>query len=257
MRVTVLNDEKPGICPAEHGISFLIEGGAKILFDVGPSDIFARNAATLGIDLEEVSAIILSHGHWDHTNGLKYIKGKKLVCHPDCFAKRFWKNDKEYNGVPITLEEAKKQFQLVLTTKPYKLGEDILFLGEIPRLNGFEAKTTEFYLEGGADDFILGDSALAIKTGKGLAVIAGCSHAGICNIVEYAKKASGVGNVYAVIGGFHLLENNESARRTIEYFQKEKIAAVYPSHCVSEAVIEEMGKSLNVIRIRSGDVIDI
>jgi len=257
MRITVLNDEKPGKCPAEHGLSFLVEDGEKILFDVGPSDIFARNAATLGIDLGEVGAIALSHGHWDHTNGLKFIKGKKLICHPDCFARRFRKNDKEYNGVPITLEEAKKQFHLALTTKPYKLGESILFLGEIPRLNDFEAKTTEFYLEGGTDDFILGDSALAIKTKNGLVVIAGCSHAGICNIIEYAKKASGMGKVYAVIGGFHLLENNESARRTIEYLKKEKIAKIYPSHCVCDAAIGEMGKSLNVIRIRSGDIIDI
>ena len=257
MRITVLNDEKPGICPAEHGLSFLIEDEGKILFDVGPSDIFARNADSLGIDLEAAGTIVLSHGHWDHTNGLKHLHGKKLVCYPDCFAKRFRKNDNQYNGTPITLEEAKKQFQLTLTKKPFKLSEAILFLGEIPRLNDFEAKTTEFYLEGGADDFIIGDSALAIKTAKGLVVVAGCSHAGICNIIEYAKKASGLGKVHAVIGGFHLLENNESARRTMEYFKKEKIAKIYPSHCVCDAVIEEMGKSLNVIRIRSGDVIDI
>ncbi|MFA5930070.1 MAG: MBL fold metallo-hydrolase [Candidatus Micrarchaeia archaeon] len=257
MRITVLNDEKPGICPSEHGLSFLIEDGEKILFDVGPSDIFAKNAALLGIDLGGVGTIALSHGHWDHTNGLKFIKGKKLICHPDCFAKRFRKNDNQYNGTPITLAEAKKQFRLVLTKKPYKLSDGIIFLGEIPRLNGFEAKTTEFYLDGGADDFIMGDSALAIKTKKGLVVIAGCSHAGICNIMEYSKLASGMKKVHAVIGGFHLLENNEAAHKTIDYFKKEKIAKIYPSHCVCDAVIDEMGKSLNVIRIRSGDAIDL
>ncbi|MCX6769836.1 MAG: MBL fold metallo-hydrolase [Candidatus Micrarchaeota archaeon] len=257
MRITVLNDEKPGSCPAEHGLSFLVDCGEKILFDAGPSEIFAKNSAALGIDLKEVKTIALSHGHWDHTNGLKFIESKKLVCHPDCFARRFRKNDREYNGIPLTLDEAKKKFQLVLTKKPYKISENALFLGEIPRLNNFEAKATEFYLEGGADDFIMGDSALAIKTEKGLVVIAGCSHAGICNILEYAKQASGTKRIYAVIGGFHLLGNDDSARKTIEYFKKEKIQKIFPSHCVSEEVIDEMGKCLSIARVRSGDVIDI
>lgn len=257
MRIIVLNDEKPGVCPAEHGLSFLIEYGGKILFDVGPSDIFAKNAAALGIDLDEVGTIALSHGHWDHTNGLKYIKGKKLVCHPDCFAKRFRKNDNQYNGTPLSLDEAKKQFQLVLAEKPLPLGENILFLGEIPRLNDFEAKTTEFYLEGGADDFLLGDSALAIKTKNGLVVIAGCSHAGICNILEYAKKATGENKIHAVIGGFHLLKYDGAARKTIAYFKKEKIAKIYPSHCVCDEVIGEMEKTLPITRIKSGDSFEI
>ncbi|MFA6214394.1 MAG: MBL fold metallo-hydrolase [Candidatus Micrarchaeia archaeon] len=257
MRITVLNDEKPGRCPAEHGLSFLIDCGKKILFDVGPSEIFVRNASELGIDLNEVETIVLSHGHWDHTNGLKYINGKKLVAHPDCFAKRFRKKDKKYNGVPITRSEAGKQFTLVLSKKPHKLSDDVIFLGEIPRLNDFEAKKTEFYLEDGTDDFILGDSALAIKTGNGLVVVAGCSHAGICNIIEHAKRVSGERKIYAVIGGFHLLQYDEAAKKTIEYFKKERIARIFPSHCVSEAVIDEMSKEFKISRMHSGDVIDI
>jgi len=257
MRITVLNDEKPGKCAAEHGLSFLVECKSKILFDVGPSDIFLKNAKKLKVSLDDVDVIVLSHGHWDHTNGLKFISGKELVCHPDCFVKRFRKNDNEYNGPPISLEEAKKKFRLVLSEKPHEIGGNAIFLGEIPRLNDFEAKETEFYLEGGKDDFIMGDSALAVKTEKGLVVIAGCSHAGICNIVEYAKKVSGVERVYAVIGGFHLSEMNDAGRKTIEYFKKEKIVRVYPSHCVSDAVIEKMSESFPVFPVRSGDVIEI
>jgi len=257
MRLIVLNDEKPGKCPAEHGLSFLLDCGEKILFDAGPSGIFAENAKALGIDLGAVGTIVLSHGHWDHTNGLAFISDKRLVCHPDCFARRFRKKDNQYNGPPITLAEAKKRFDLVLSAEPFNITTDVIFLGEIPRLNGFEAQTTEFYLEGGADDFIMGDSALAIKTPKGLVVVSGCSHSGICNIIEYAKKVSGVQNVHSVIGGFHLSKLDNAALRTIKYFKDEKIQIILPSHCTCDAVIERMSREMNVVRVHSGDSIEI
>lgn len=256
MRLIVLNDDVAGKCSAEHGLSFLIEEGEKILFDVGPSDIFLRNSKKLGINLEEIETIVLSHGHWDHGNGLKFIKNKKLICHPECFIKRYRKKDDSYIGLPINLEEAKKNFQLVLTKEPYDITENIIFLGEIPRKNDFEAKRASFYKEGKEDDFVIDDSALAIKSKKGLIVVAGCSHAGICNIIEYAKKVSKSGKVYAVIGGFHLKEVDKLTLKTIDYFKKEKIERIYPSHCVEEPVLKKFEEVLSSGRVHSGDIID-
>lgn len=256
MRLVVLNDELPGKCPSQHGLSFLINDTTKILFDVGPSDIFVKNAKKLNINLDEVDTIVLSHGHWDHGNGLKFIRNKTLICHPGCFIKRFRKKDDSYIGLPLNLEEAQKNFKLILTKKPYKLTEDIIFLGEIPRLNNFEAKTTKFYKETKEDDFVFDDSALAIKSKKGLIILAGCSHAGICNIVEYAKKVTISNKVYAVIGGFHLKELDEVTLKTIEYFKKEKIKKIYPSHCVAEPVLKKFSEEFGSGRIHSGDIIN-
>lgn len=256
MRLTVLNDNCEGVCSAEHGLSFLIEDDKKILFDAGPSDIFLKNSKKLNVTLAEVDTVVLSHGHWDHGNGLRFIKNKTLICHPECFIKRYRKKDDESIGLPINLNDAKNNFELVLSKKPYKISENIIFLGEIPRLNDFEAKTTPFYLEDKKDDFVMDDSALAIKSEKGLIVIAGCSHAGICNTIEYAKKVTRLTNVYAVIGGFHLLKLDEITLKTIDYFKREKIEKIYPSHCVEEIVLKKFEEVLGSGRIYSGDILN-
>lgn len=255
MRLIVLNDEVAGVCPAEHGLSFLIEADRKILFDVGPSDIFKNNALKLGLNLDDVHTVVLSHGHDDHGNGLKFIKNKKLICHPECFVKRYRKKDGVYNGLPITLEEAKKNFELILSKKSYKISQNIYFLGEIPRSNDFEAKKAFFYKEGKKDDFVIDDSALVIKHNLGLIIVTGCSHSGICNIIEHAKKVSGIKKVHAIIGGFHLKEVDEVTLKTIAYLKKQNIDKIFPSHCVNIPVIEKFEKELGAIRVHSGDII--
>ncbi|MCK5476341.1 MAG: MBL fold metallo-hydrolase [Candidatus Aenigmarchaeota archaeon] len=258
MRLTVLNDNEAGnMFEAEHGLSFLVEdNGKKILFDAGPSNVFLRNAKKLGIDLGDIDFIVLSHGHWDHGNGLEFIKNKKLTCHPGCFIKRYRKKDNTYIGLPFTLEDAKKNFDLILSKEPYEISENIIFLGEIPRENNFEAKKTPFYKEGKEEDFVMDDSAIAIKSDNGLMIIAGCSHAGICNIIEYAKKTTGLKKVHAVIGGFHLRKVDELTNKTIEYFRKENIERIYPSHCVHPPVLEKFSEKLNAGRIKSGDIME-
>jgi len=155
----------------------------------------------------------------------------------------------------MTEQEAKNRFDLILTKEPYKISENIVFLGEIPRRNDFEAKTTTFH-EQGKEDFVLDDSALAIKSEKGLIVVTGCSHAGICNIIEYAKEVMGLKKVYAVIGGFHLRMVDDVTLKTIKYLKGEGIERVYPSHCVAEPVLEKFSEEFGSERIRSGDVID-
>jgi len=256
MRLTVLNDEVAGICPAEHGLSFLVEADRKILFDVGPSDIFKNNALKLGANLDDIYAIVLSHGHWDHGNGLKFIKNKKLICHPGCFTKRYRKKDNSYVGLPFTLEEAGESFDLVLSREPCDISNRITFLGEIPRKNDFEAKSTSFVFEDGKDDFVMDDSALVIKSNQGIVIVAGCSHSGICNIIEYAKKVTGIKKVHAIIGGFHLKEADAITLKTIAYLKKQNIDKILPSHCVSLPVIKLFEKELGAMRVHSGDTIN-
>ena len=240
-KITVLNDNRSnGKYLHEHGLSFYIETDTnlRILFDTGPSDIFIRNAKTLGIDISRVDVIVLSHGHWDHGNGLSFLKDKTLVCHPDCFIKRFRKGEDSYIGLNASLDVIKMFYNLILSKEPYQISNDVIFLGEIPRKNSFEAKNTPFCLESKEDDFVNDDSGLAIISKLGLIVISGCAHSGICNTVEYAKKVSGVDKVHAIIGGFHLKKENDTTLKTIEYFKKNNIENVHPCHCVDDCVMK-------------------
>lgn len=258
MKLTVLNDNTAGRrCSAEFGLSFLLEEDKKVLFDLGPSDVFIRNAKILGISLEDIDCIVLSHGHWDHGNGLKYIKNKKLICHPDCFIERYIKTDDASIGLPLTLEEAKENFELILTKGPYKISQNIVFLGEIPRKSSFESTKTPFYKDGKKDDFVMDDSAIAITSQKGLIIITGCSHAGICNIAEYAKEVTGLRKIFAVIGGFHLKYADKITDKTIEYFKKEKIEKIYPSHCTELPALSKFYEAFKIEQIRSGDIINL
>jgi len=256
MKLTVLNDNAPGdICASEHGLSYLVEADKTILFDTGASDLFLKNAALLKLDLKMVDTVVLSHGHWDHGNGLKYIENKTLITHPDSFQKKYRKKDQSYIGLPFSKDEAKEKFELVTTKKPYQISEQITFLSEIPRLNDFEAKTTSFELEDGTDDFVYDDSALAIKTDNGLVVVSGCAHAGICNTIDYAIKITGINKVYGVIGGFHLKKNDTQTQKTIEYFKNLEIQKIYPSHCTALPALAAFHQTFNTKQVLSGDII--
>ena len=188
---------------------------------------------------------------------MKYIKNKKLICHPDCFIKRYRKIDDAYIGLPLTLEEAKENFELILTKEPYKISENIVFLGEIPRKNSFESIKTQFYKDEKKDDFVMDDSPIAISSQKGLIIITGCSHAGICNIAEHAKKVTGIEKIHAVIGGFHLKHAGEITDKTIEYFKKEKIEKICPSHCTELPALSKFYEAFKIEQIHSGDIINL
>ena len=100
------------------------------------------------------------------------------------------------------------------------------------------------------------DSALAVKSKKGLIVITGCSHSGICNIVEYAKKVAGIKKIYSVIGGFHLKKDDIVLKKTTEYLKKENIERLYPCHCTGLPALVKFYAAFKIDRIRSGDIID-
>lgn len=240
MKITVLSDNRSNEkCLSEHGLSLFLENndGSKILLDTGASDVFVKNAGVLGIDINDVDFVILSHGHWDHGNGLEYIKGKKLICHPSCFLKRYRKKDKSYIGLKLNKDDIERDFSLMTSKSPYSIADNVFFLGGIPRLNDFESKETSFCLEDGSDDFVPDDSALAIITNSGLVVISGCAHSGICNTVEYAKEITGIKKIYAVMGGFHLKKIDYITLQSCDYFIRNGIRYVYPCHCVEEEVV--------------------
>jgi 7,8-dihydropterin-6-yl-methyl-4-(beta-D-ribofuranosyl)aminobenzene 5'-phosphate synthase len=122
MKITVLNDNAPGrLCLSEFGLSYLVEADKKILFDTGATDVFLRNACKLNIPLDDIDAIVLSHGHWDHGNGLTNLRGHQLICHPNSFIRRYNKKDNSYVGLNLSFEEIKARFNLVQSQKPYRI----------------------------------------------------------------------------------------------------------------------------------------
>ncbi|MCL3779778.1 MBL fold metallo-hydrolase [Prolixibacteraceae bacterium JC049] len=255
-KITVLVENTSGRrCIGEHGLSFLIEADKRILFDVGPSDAIIHNSVALKIPIHEVDTIVLSHGHDDHTNGLKYFHGQKLIAHPEAFKARFRKKNKTPLGINITREQAQRQFQLVETKEPLKISEEIYFLGEVPRNNNFEAQTTAFLNADGTPDFIPDDSGLALITPKGLVVISGCAHSGICNMVEHARKVTGQQKIHAVMGGFHLTENNEQTQKTIEFLKEQEVERVMPSHCTAFPALVQFYQNFPFNQLKSGNSI--
>ena len=243
IKITVLHNELKTYNDDKSGLSLLIEADDKrVLFDVSMNDDILKNAERLGISLKVIDFVVVSHSHFDHTDGFRFIKNKNAVVigHPNCFAKRYYEG-KEV-GCPLSVQELKNNFkQIIQTKKPYEFLPNFIFLGQIPRKTDFEGKTPIGKLESNKDDFVIEDSALAIKTDKGIIVVSGCSHSGICNIITHAKEVCKQEKVRAVIGGFHLFNKN-AIDKTIEFFKSQNIEQVYPMHCLNEYAFSEFEK---------------
>ncbi|MBP8792198.1 MAG: MBL fold metallo-hydrolase [Lutibacter sp.] len=259
MKISVLTENCAGsVFLAEHGLSYLIEHeGERILFDAGHTDVFIKNAKKLGVDIQkDIDTVVLSHGHWDHGDGLQYIDNKTLITHPGSFIKRFRKKDNSSLGLKLSKSDIQQKFKLVLTDKPYYISDNIIFLGQIPRLTDFEAKSTNFIDELGEPDFILDDSAIVVIQNKELIIITACSHSGICNIIEYAMNVTGINFVKAVIGGFHLKENNLQTKQTIDFLKNKGIHKIYPSHCTELPALVAFYEEFHTEQLKTGMVLN-
>ncbi|WP_299979788.1 MBL fold metallo-hydrolase [Desulfobacula sp.] len=271
MRLTVLVDNNTLIDRyflAEPGLSFLIEvEGLSVLFDTGYSDIFIKNAQKMGKDLNHLDFIVLSHSHLDHTWGIepfiryfaeleiehRSFSRPALVAHPKSLTGAGADGFREFGSL-ISKDRLAKHFDLSLSKEPQFLTEHLVFLGEIPRTNDFEGDLTFGRKDGASeDDKVIEDSALVCKTSKGLVIITGCSHAGICNIIEYAKKICGDQQILDVIGGFHL--QNPSKHQldgTISYFENLHPIEIHACHCTDLTSKIALSKVVNLKEVGVG-----
>ncbi|MFY9154342.1 MAG: MBL fold metallo-hydrolase [Prolixibacteraceae bacterium] len=258
LRLTILSDNVAGRrCRAEHGLSFLIEADQTILFDTGSGDLIEYNAQILNINLNQIETVVLSHGHDDHSGGLMSVTGKKLICHPDAFLKRTRKPNHSDLGIKWTEEEIRNKFQVTTSREPIRISEQIWFLGEIPRITDFESRNTAFVKGDGSEDFVLDDSGLAISTKKGLVVISGCAHSGICNMAQHAINLTGIRKVHLVIGGFHLQNDDLVTRKTIDWMKSMQVEKLVPSHCSSFSAQAAIQQSFPFLPVKTGNIIEV
>jgi 7,8-dihydropterin-6-yl-methyl-4-(beta-D-ribofuranosyl)aminobenzene 5'-phosphate synthase len=251
---------------AEHGFSAYITteaGGSErsMLFDFGFSENGAAfNAEALGVDMTRVEITALSHGHLDHVGGIQKLSkmigkpGIQLVLHPEAFRNpRYMKVTEDFRILfpPFTREKAQSAgASLVETAEPYPMMEgQVLFLSEIERTTGFEKGAPSlWYEEAGIarQDTFEDDTGLAfVVKDKGLVVLSGCAHSGIVNTVKHAQKVTGVDQVYAVMGGFHLSgpDMEPVVRPTIEALKEIDPAYIIPTHCTGREATIQMEKA--------------
>jgi 7,8-dihydropterin-6-yl-methyl-4-(beta-D-ribofuranosyl)aminobenzene 5'-phosphate synthase len=279
VQITVLiEDSKSPAKPhlkSKHGLSFFIKAKigddeVTVLMDTGTSpEMLLYNVDAMGVNLEEVEVIALSHGHYDHTGGLlealkRMKKRVPVIAHPTVFdPKLSLMPHLRLIGAPFTVSDVEAVGGVpVFASDPVKIADGITTTGEVPRRTAFERVSGFWAVQNGrfVDDMMLDDQSLVMDVeGKGLVVVAGCAHAGIINTIKYAQKITGNSRVYAVLGGFHLGNaENERIQATVDELEKHDLKFVGPCHCTGKKATKRFAESFGdrCQPLHTGDIIE-
>lgn len=210
----------PGAGIGEWGFAGLLEtDGRRLLIDTGArAEAVLRNAEELRIDLSDITELVLTHNHADHTGGLLTLRRELSKKNPKAlsrvhvpagiFLSRLTADGREQNGLlPLRAAFEASGGVFIEHKGPFEVSPGVWLLGPVPRVHPERNFTTSGRLQtpsGPVEDNVPEDTAVVVNAASGLIVISGCGHAGIANTVEYARKAVRDAPIEAAIGGFHL-----------------------------------------------------
>ena len=229
---------------AEHGLACWVEAdGRNILFDTGQGMVLSHNVKALGIDLGLTHAVVLSHGHYDHTGGLpgalQYLRRAVVYVHSAAFQPKFGRRQggpSRAIGGPIPSADTIRPHvaDVVFTDGPVQVADGVWVTGEIPRRTDFEDTGGGFYLDQACQtpDPLVDDQALYIESVRGTVVVLGCAHAGLVNTLDYVVDLTGSDRIHAVIGGMHLVSaSQERIAKSLEALRRYDVRVIGPAHC--------------------------
>jgi 7,8-dihydropterin-6-yl-methyl-4-(beta-D-ribofuranosyl)aminobenzene 5'-phosphate synthase len=247
-RLTILCENSAGIpfgVVGEHGFACFVETpDGNYLFDTGQGFGIVQNSLALNKDLRSINAIMISHGHYDHTGGLPAVLKLRgavdVFAHPDIFSERVWSSGDEskFVGIPyrrVYLESLGANFRL--GSELVTIGPGVFLTGEIPRRSTFEKGDSSMtaILPGGNTlhpDPLKDDLSLIVDSSQGLILVLGCAHAGMINIIEYALAQTGRDRIHTIIGGTHLgFSSDEQFEETLKVIKRYRIERIGVSHC--------------------------
>jgi len=251
---------------AEHGLSLMVTvetAGRRscVLYDGGLSrDAAINNIDVLDVDPKDLRAIVMSHGHPDHVGGLEGLarrvgRSLPLVLHPDAWRERklvFPTGAETWIGAPSRHDLSAEGVEIVEERGPTLLIDGtVLVTGEVDRTTDFETGfPIQWAREGDGwvrDTQVRDDQALVVNVrNKGLVIISGCGHSGIVNIVRHAQRVTGISEVLAVIGGFHLTGGLYEAiiPRTVDELSAIGPRYIVPGHCTGWRAIHAFARQM-------------
>jgi 7,8-dihydropterin-6-yl-methyl-4-(beta-D-ribofuranosyl)aminobenzene 5'-phosphate synthase len=229
---------------AEHGLSFHVQCGERsLLFDTGQTDLALINAETLRLPLDRLEAIVLSHGHYDHTGGVPAILdvalNARVYLHPAAFEKKHSRNASGQSrsiGMSNCVVQAirRRAGGFIETPGRTEIIEGVFATGEIPRANAYEDTGGAFFLDAECtrSDPLKDDQALVIDLGRSVILLLGCAHAGVVNTLDYVRHLTGGKPLRALIGGLHLgSASEERIQQTIARLRDAQLEILAPAHC--------------------------
>lgn len=280
LNITVLVDNNAGSCSAgelksEWGLAVYIEyDGKKILLDTGASGLFAENADKLGVRLEEVDLAVLSHAHWDHSDGMDVFFARNSTApfylsenaRENCWA--IHRDVKENGEEGIEYDGIKKGWletyaDRIIYSGTCEICKGVHLVGHsTPGLEKRGEQVGQYIMVDGElipDDFAH-EQSLIFETGKGLVIFNSCSHGGVDNIIREAEEALPGRKAYAMIGGFHLfLDSEEEVRAFAGRICDVGIKRIVTGHCTGDKQyvwlkdeLEKRDKEIVVEHLRSG-----
>lgn len=275
MKITILveNTPKDNSIPAEHGLSFYIEGcGKRILLDAGQKSLFAENAARLGVDLAAVDFAVLSHGHGDHSGGLPAFRAANpaapiymaRAATRRCYLRRF--GILHFN---VGMDRAFAKDALIAPLDAdTELAPGVTAVVGIPRASAYLTTSDNLYMRKGlwfARDDFAHELALVLREGARTFVFSSCSHTGLQNIMKRIADAGLLGQETRVFAGMHLFNSpgkrNESAElldRLAGELLAYPAATYYAGHCTGQAAFDRLKATMGgrLQPLRCGEVFE-